>query len=754
MDDVFTTLKIVGKEKTGGLLTDAITNMTAIFKAHAECQRPRTVLIEGDPGMGKTTFCQKLAYDWATKQDEWDPSFPEIEVLLLLKCHEIKSDIWKAIDEQILPEEMDDEAKEYFFKFIRENQSKILLVLDGLDEANTSNLKMFSNLIESKELSGCYIVLTSRHEAGRKVRRYCNTLWEIEGFTKEDAKSFICCYFEAINKEHLAEKLIDKIWPRDKYRPGLGLWSPVWALPKSTDLCGLTKNPLYTTLLCVICEYSEDVLPSSRTQLYTEIVLCILRQYERKQGLSSRDEDLLTVYKEDLIHLGRRALESLLKGEMFFEEHESSGSFIVLSKFGFLSLQATRNKTKTCVRYAFLHKSFQEFFSGFYLAHQLTEGHINCESLVTDKRYVGELKQTFLFMFEVLASTSRRTAESLVKCMALNINSTAHDCPYESKSFFLFVLDCLSEYASLGHPLGRHLNLITLDLKSNDISDAASLSHALGANSSLTLLNLSCNSIGDSGATSLSQALAVNSSLTRLKLSCNSIGDSGAASLSQALGVNSSLTHLDLFGNDICASGAVSLSKALATNATLTYLNLGENFIGDSGVASLSRALASNSSLTHLLLSMIGLSDTGVVSLSQALTVNSSLRYLNLRYANISASGAASLSQALAANSSLTRLDLHVRSLVFPAVVSLSQALEARPSLTIEGIKSRIHRETIPTELLGCSAVIQAQWLLKDCLPDKGQFDHIRFDEDVKNGGDDGDDNFFMEDRPHYITGK
>ena len=50
---------------------------------------------------------------------------------------------------------MDTQAKEYFFKFIRENQSKVLLVFDGLDEADTSNLKMFSNLIESKELSGC-----------------------------------------------------------------------------------------------------------------------------------------------------------------------------------------------------------------------------------------------------------------------------------------------------------------------------------------------------------------------------------------------------------------------------------------------------------------------------------------------------------------------------------------------------------------------------------------------------------------------
>ncbi|CAH3030435.1 unnamed protein product [Porites evermanni] len=63
LNDIFTRLKILGKEKTQGVLTDDITNMTAIFKAHKECQRPRTVLIEGDPGMGKTTYCQKLAYD-------------------------------------------------------------------------------------------------------------------------------------------------------------------------------------------------------------------------------------------------------------------------------------------------------------------------------------------------------------------------------------------------------------------------------------------------------------------------------------------------------------------------------------------------------------------------------------------------------------------------------------------------------------------------------------------------------------------
>ena len=70
LNDIFTRLKIVGKEKTRGTLNDEITNMTGIFKAHKDCQKPRTVLIEGEPGIGKTTYCQKLAYDWATNSNK------------------------------------------------------------------------------------------------------------------------------------------------------------------------------------------------------------------------------------------------------------------------------------------------------------------------------------------------------------------------------------------------------------------------------------------------------------------------------------------------------------------------------------------------------------------------------------------------------------------------------------------------------------------------------------------------------------
>ena len=665
LNEIFTRLKIVSKEKTRGVLTDDITDMTAIFKPHVECQRPRTVLIEGDPGMGKSTYCQKLAYDWATKQKELDPSFPDIDVLLLLKCHDVKSSIWEAIDDQILPAEIDDQARECFFKFVRENQSKVLLVLDGLDEMDSTEMKRIYDLVEGKELSGCHVILTSRHEVGRKLRRYCDTLWEIVGFTEEDANSFIRTYFKNIKREDLLENLLQKI----RY---------------SHELRNLSKNPLNVTLLCVLCEDLEGVFPTSRTELYTEIVLCVLRRYEKKQGLSSKSEDLMSIYRDDLVHLGRVALHSLRKGELYFEEHESGSTSIVLSKFGFLSLQASGCKRKALVRYAFLHKSFQEFFSGFYLACQIIDGGIDCVSVVKD-----ELKEVVLFMIGFLASTSKEAAESVIKIMAENINSVDCDCDESNCALFQLALDCILECTSLSRTLGLHLHMSYLDWSGDRfngcrVSDSgvALLSQVLAVNSSLTSLNLSVNGIGDSGAASLSQALAVNSCLTYLNLSENSIGDSAATSLSQALAVNSSLTNLDLTTNLICDSGAASLSQALAVNSSLTYLNLAQNSIRDSGAASLSQALATNSSLTVLDLSHNHIDDSGAASLSQALATNSFLTSLYLCDNSISDSGAASFSQALATNSSLTSLDLSFNCIHDSGACSLSQALVANSSLT------------------------------------------------------------------------
>ena len=103
--------------------------MTGIFTPHKGCKQPLIVLTEGEPGMGKTTYCQKLVFDWASKQcRDLDESFPRIDVLLFLRCRGIQSTIWDAIEDQILPVEIRREEKEMFFQFLKENPSKVCLL--------------------------------------------------------------------------------------------------------------------------------------------------------------------------------------------------------------------------------------------------------------------------------------------------------------------------------------------------------------------------------------------------------------------------------------------------------------------------------------------------------------------------------------------------------------------------------------------------------------------------------------------------
>ena len=86
-------------KKTRGTATDNMVNMSGIFKPQEECPQPRTVLIEGKPGMGKTTYCKKIVYDWATGKLEAEDCFPRFETVLLLKCRDMKSDLWEAIED-------------------------------------------------------------------------------------------------------------------------------------------------------------------------------------------------------------------------------------------------------------------------------------------------------------------------------------------------------------------------------------------------------------------------------------------------------------------------------------------------------------------------------------------------------------------------------------------------------------------------------------------------------------------------------
>ncbi|XP_067016917.1 protein NLRC3-like isoform X2 [Acropora muricata] len=663
--DIFTRLRIVEKEKTRGIVTSKeVTSMTSIFTPHDGCEQPMIVLIEGEPGMGKSTYCQKLAYDWASKQcRKWDKSFPRIDVLLLLRCREIKSgNLWDAIEDQILPKGIEPEERKMFFQFLRENPSKVLLVLDGLDEADPQKLEMYLELVQKKELPGCYIVLTSRHEGGSRVRRYTDTLLEIEGFTPTDAESYIRKYFKQ-GKPHLAEKLISKSRFHQELRE-------------------LTRNPLNNLLLCVIFDDLEGVLPNSRMQLYMEIVLFILRRYESKEGLSSRGKDLLLVYKKELMILGRTALDSLHKQELYFNDHKGDIKESLLVKFGFLSIQSGVSKRAPCDRYGFFHKSFQEFFSGYFLAFSIIDDVANSQSVLTDPRYTCGLFQVFKLMSAIIAKESVETAVSVVKRIASILNETgltSGKLILHLKVAHCFIIECrtFSEdlYTKLACTFGERLELVNVVLRFPSLMRVwyiGTFFKALAVNSTVRNLELCHGSLSTQDINLLTKALRVNTSLFSLNLSNSSIGDERGSSLAHALRVNTSLSSLNLSSNSIGTKGANSLAQALRVNTSLSSLNLSYNSIGTEGANSLSQALRVNTSLSSLDLPSNSIRCEGENSLAQALRVNTSLSSLDLRYNYIGDKGANSLSKALQVNTSLSSLDLRCNSTRGKGALSLS----------------------------------------------------------------------------------
>ena len=501
LDNIFTRLKMVSRKKERGVKTDSIVNMLEIFKPHEECSRPRKVLIEGQPGMGKTTYCNKVAYDWA-KNCKAEDSFPDVQVLLLLKCRDINSDLWEAIDDQLLPRHMKKEQKEKFFKFVQNYQSKVLLVLDGLDELPRHYLPVYKEIIQERILPKCYLVVTARHEAGIKLRECCDTLLEVEGFTADAAQGFIRRYFKA--EEHLAKKLLDKL---------------------STDaiMSGLTANPLNTALLCLLCEDFHGDLPKGRTLLYQEIVQCVLRRYRKKKELPKTDEDLTQLYHAELKHLGSIALSGLLNDEMYFDEGVfRNGTSNLIPELGFLSAQPGRSKRRPSWCYRFLHKSFQEFFAAIYLSCQLVDEEISPHGLVADTRYFKEFQQVLMFTCGILAQRCEAKAMTLMASIASQINQLSEE--REGGGYLCTALNCIKECEKEQGTFGKEL--------------------ARFIGSLLEIQRISCKRwwIGNSLVAILADAMATNSTVTKLHFFPSGFGDSGAASLAKAVEINSTLT--------------------------------------------------------------------------------------------------------------------------------------------------------------------------------------------------------------------
>ena len=739
LNDIFTRPTIVRQDKTRRTAAEQVTSITGVFKPHNGCSKPRTVLIEGEPGMGKTTYCQKVVYDWANGQ-ETDASFPKVKLVLLLKCHDMSGNIWEAIDDQLLPKDIEEEERENFFKYIRANQSQVLLVLDGLDEAPSNLMKIFSDLVESRELSKSHIILTSRQEGSVKIRKYCDTLLQIQGFAPENSHNYIKHYFKDLEAQ--GQNLLKDI-------------------EQNIELGELIVNPLFTAMLCLFYEDLEGGLPLSKTQLYLEITECILKRFCQKQGLSHNNDNLTEVYKEELEQLGRIALETLEKDKMHIEKGAFTATTTGKSPlFEFLSVQSNSSKRRSHTCYRFSHKSFQEFFAGLYLSDQILKGETDFETLLANERgNLKSLEPVLLFTVGIICHKSENGALSLLHIIIKKANLFKN---FKYQNFYLcFALKCIGECSTENSGLrSQMINLLgtNLELQALVITDNSFpiklFVEALQVNSTLTLLIIMVPLFGDQFIVSLANMLRVNKTLTTVRcmtdgfvsahnvqqladslmvnktlndlmFSGNAWGNDAVRILADYLKRSESLSSLNLNFGDIGDAGATALAEVLRTNTTLNSLGLCNNpGIGNPSVMSLCEALKVNTTLCSLDLSGTGISDAGVLSLVEVLKTNaSSLTSLLLSDIKISHQSLKSIAEVLRVNSTLKDLDFEGNKVGFGGTKLIAESLKANTTLKLlslsrNNIKAKCGR--LFSDSLKVNGTLESLTLAENALGSRG----------------------------------
>ena len=160
--------------------------------------------------------------------------------------------------------------------------------------------------------------------------------------------------------------------------------------------------------------------------------------------------------------LGETALDCLRKQELYFDDHKGDIKESLLMKFGFLSIQSGVSKRAPYDRYGFFHKSFQEFFAGYFLAFSIIDDVTPFHSVLTDPRYMNELFNVFKFMCGIVAQRSEETVVRIVQSIASILNETGRTSDkYDLHLWFAhqFIKECKTYPGDLYRRLIRTLPL-------------------------------------------------------------------------------------------------------------------------------------------------------------------------------------------------------------------------------------------------------------------------------------------------------
>ena len=266
-----------------------------IFKIKQNDVFPRRILVNGNPGVGKSTLLCKLAHDWAVENR--DSPLKDVKLLIHLSLRDLP--ITAMIGDQVRKQLLSKDSHlsgEYIEACIQENSRDIVMLLDGFDES------MFAFLSQTSETPNKYgsLFAAMRYEQFRP----CRILVTVRSWKESQFRGALFNPYAKIFIGGLVPSSI-KSFIHDYCKEGHARKIKYIIAEDLTNLRPILRVPLFLAMICDIVSNDEHVeAPFTLTSLMEQLCECLFKQYEDKY------DKLPCSSEECLGALGKEALES------------------------------------------------------------------------------------------------------------------------------------------------------------------------------------------------------------------------------------------------------------------------------------------------------------------------------------------------------------------------------------------------------------------------------------------------------------